>query len=107
MSDLGAAWVESNQGQLVASLARVRQGLERYITQRTDGLAPSVPDTGSADDPAAEQPEPSSALSRLRETFHLSPFGAMSWCCAPAWTDAGFGSLCASAGYHCAIRPSA
>ena len=98
MSDLGAAWFESNQRQLVASLARVRQGLERYITQRTDGLAPSVPDTGSAYDPAAEQPEPSSALSRLRETFHLSPFERdVLVLCAGVDLDASFGSLCASA----------
>ena len=96
--NVGATWFESNQRQLVASLARVRQALERYIAQRTEAVAPSGPDAGLAYGPAAEHSEPSSALSRLSETFHLSPFERdVLVLCAGMDLDASFGSLCASA----------
>jgi predicted kinase len=105
MNDGDATWFESNQRQLVASLARVRQALERHAAQRGDGLAQAIPDTASACDPAVAQSEPSSALSRLCETFHLSPFERdVLVLCAGMDLDASFGSLCASAQGNPALR---
>jgi len=98
MSDGGEGWFETNQRALVASLARVRQALERRTGQHADGVTPAVPDAGLQHEAAAEQPHSPSALSRLCETFALSPFERdVLLLCAGMELDASFGSLCASA----------
>ena len=98
MSDIAEGWIESNQRQLVAALARVRRALEQRVGQRADDVAPSVTETALSHDAAPEPTTPPSALARLGATFGLSPFERdVLVLCAGMELDASFGSLCASA----------
>jgi len=98
MSDVAEGWIESNQRQLVAALARVRRALEQRSRQPGDGLAGSAADPASSSDLEPEPTDPPSALSRLCATFGFSPFERdVLVLCAGMELDASFGSLCASA----------
>jgi hypothetical protein len=98
MSDLAEAWIESNQRQLVAALARVRLALEQRSRQLGDGTGRSSSDPASSADAEPEPTNPPSALSRLCATFGFSPFERdVLVLCAGMELDASFASLCASA----------
>ena len=98
MSDIAEGWIESNQRQLVAALARVRLALEQRSRQLGDGPAGSAADPALSSDLEPEPTNPPSALSRLCATFRFSPFERdVLVLCAGMELDASFGSLCASA----------